>query len=72
MEMLEALRDPAQPRHAEVIEWPGLDFDPNDANRAKLEMDVAALAKLMTRRRRASAKAKPTQKCRKPSDDELF
>jgi hypothetical protein len=58
MEMLEALRDPAHPRHAEVIEWPGPDFDPNDANRAKLETDVAALAKLMTPRRRASAKPK--------------
>ena len=72
MEMLEALRDPAHPRHAEVIEWPGRDFDPNDANRAKLETDVAALARLMTPRRRASAKPKPTQKRRKPSNDELF
>jgi hypothetical protein len=53
-----------------VIEWPGPDFDPNDANRAKLETDVAALAKLMTPRRRASAK--PKQKRRKRSDDELF
>jgi hypothetical protein len=56
MEMLEALRDPAHPRHAEVTELPGPDFDPDDANRAKLEMDVAALAKLMTPRRRTSAK----------------
>jgi hypothetical protein len=72
MEMLEALRDPAHPRHAEVIEWPGPDFDSDDANRAKLEMDVAALAKLMTPRRRASAKQRPNQKRRKRSDDELF
>jgi hypothetical protein len=72
MEMLEALRDPAHPRHAEVIEWPGPDFDPNDANCAKLETDVAALAKMMTPRRRASAKPKPKQKRRKRSDDELF
>ena len=72
MEMLEVLRDPAHARHAEVIEWPGRDFDPNDANRAKLETDVAGLAKLMAPRRRASAKPKPTQKHRKPSDDELF
>jgi hypothetical protein len=71
MDMLEALRDPAHPRHAEVIEWPGPDFDPNDANRAKLETDVAALAKLMTPRRRASAKPKLKQKRRKRSDDEL-
>src|SRR5262245_24644529 len=71
MEMLEALRDPAHPRHAEVIEWPGPDFDPNDANRAKLETDVAALANLM-RPHRASAKPKPRQKRRKRSDDELF
>jgi hypothetical protein len=70
MDMLETLRDPAHPRHAEVIEWPGPDFDPNDADRAKLETDVAALAKLMTPRRRASVK--PKQKRRKRSDDELF
>jgi hypothetical protein len=72
MEMLDALRDPAHPRHAEVINWLGRDFDPTDANRAKLEKNVAALANLMTPRRRASAKAKPVQKRRKPSDDELF
>jgi hypothetical protein len=59
------------PRHAEVIEWPGPDFDPNDADCAKLETGVAALAKLMTPRRRASAKPKPKQR-RKRSDHELF
>ena len=42
------------------------------ANRAKLGTDVAALANLMTPRRRASAKPKPKQKRRKRSDDELF
>ena len=72
MEMLEALGDPAHPRHAEVIGWPGPNFDPNDANRTKLETDVAALAKLMTPRRRASAKPKPKERRRKRSDDELF
>jgi hypothetical protein len=72
MEMVEALRDPAHPRHAEVVEWPGPDFDPNDANRAKLERDVAALEKLMTPRHRVSAKPKPKQKRRRQSDDELF
>jgi hypothetical protein len=72
MEMLEALRDRAHPRHTEVMEWPGPDFDPDDANRVQLEADVAALAKLMTPRRRASAKPKPKQKRRRRSDDELF
>jgi hypothetical protein len=72
MEMLEALRDPAHPRHAEVTEWPGRDFDPSDANRVQLEKDVAALARLMSPRRRASAKPKPPQKRRKPSNDDLF
>jgi hypothetical protein len=72
MEMLEALRDPAHPRHAEVIEWPGSDFDANDVDRARLEKNVAVLAKLMTPRRRASAKAMPALKRRKPSHDELF
>jgi hypothetical protein len=72
MEMLEALRDRAHPRHTEVMEWPGPDFDPDDANRAQLEANVAALAKLMTPRRRASAKPKPKQKRRRRSGDELF
>lgn len=72
MEMLEALRDPAHPHHAEAIERLGRDFSANDANRAKLEKDVAALAKLMTPRGRASAKPKPAEKRRKPSNDELF
>jgi hypothetical protein len=72
MEMLEALRDPAHPRHAEAIEWLDPDFNADDANRAKLEKDVAALARLMTPRRRASAKPKPAQKRRKPSNEELF
>jgi hypothetical protein len=72
MEMLDALRDPAHPRHAEVTEWPGPDFDPGDANRAKREKDVAALARLMSPRPRASAKPKPPQKRHKASNDSLF
>ena len=31
MEMIAALRNPAHPRHAEVMEWPGPDFDPPTA-----------------------------------------
>jgi hypothetical protein len=71
MEMLEALSDPAHPRHAEVTKWPGRDFDPSDANRAKLEKDVAALARLMSPRpprrrsqsRRRSAASRRTTTC---------
>jgi hypothetical protein len=56
----------------QAIERLGRDFNADDANRAKLETDVAALARLMTPRRRASAKPKPAQKRRKPSNEELF
>ncbi|KAB2845684.1 MAG: plasmid pRiA4b ORF-3 family protein, partial [Hyphomicrobiaceae bacterium] len=72
MEMLDALRDPAHPRDAEVIAWPGPDFDPTNANHAKLEKDVADLAKLMTPRRRSSTKAKPSAKPRKSRGDDWF
>jgi hypothetical protein len=70
MEMLEALRDPAHPRYAEVIKWPGPDFDPTDASRGRLEQDVADLAKLMTPRRRSSAKS--SAKPRKAKGDDWF
>lgn len=72
MEMIAALRDPAHPRHGEVIAWPGPDFDPTNANRAKLERDVADLAQLITPRRRSAAKAKSSAKPRKPKGGDLF
>jgi Plasmid pRiA4b ORF-3-like protein len=46
MDLLAALRDPALSRHAEVIEWPDPDFDPNDGHRAKLKQDLAAGSRL--------------------------
>jgi Plasmid pRiA4b ORF-3-like protein len=72
MELLSALRDPAHARHAEVIAWPGADFDPTDPNRAKLEQDVAGLAKLMTPRQRSLPKAKPSTRPRNAESDEWF
>lgn len=51
-ELLDALRDPTHPGHAEAAEWPGLDFDHRKVNRARLEEAVGSLAKLMTPRRR--------------------
>ena len=56
----------------EALDWPGPDFDPTAVDRTKLEQDVADLAKLMTPRRRTSAKAGPGTKSRKTSDDEHF
>ena len=72
MEMIDALRDPAHPRHAEVIEWPGRAFDPRALNREKLDQDVASLAKVLTTRRRGSVKPKPPTKRRKAAGDEWF
>ena len=43
-----------------------------DVDRGACEQDVAALAKLMTPRRRGSVKAKPLAKSRKIKGDEWF
>ena len=72
MDLLEALHDQSHPRHTEALDWPGPDFDPAAVDLTKLEKDVAGLAKLMTPRRRTSAKARPGTKGRKTSDDEHF
>ena len=54
MEMLMARRDPAHPRHVEVTEWPGTDFDANDVDRVQArkgrgrpgEIDVTPRARI--------------------------
>jgi hypothetical protein len=43
--LLEAIKDPAHERHAELTEWTGDDFDPETDNAEHLVADVAALAK---------------------------
>ena len=72
MEMCDALRDPAHPRHAEVMQWPGSEFDPTAVNRAQLEKEVADLAKLLMPRPRRPAKPKAQPKTRKTKSDEWF
>ena len=44
-EFLDAIRDPAHERHAELKEWIGCDFDPDHADSEALAAQVAALAK---------------------------
>jgi hypothetical protein len=49
-EMLEALADPADERHAETREWLGKDFDPNAFDAEPRQAEVAALAKRWARK----------------------
>ncbi len=58
MDMLEAVRDPKNERHAEVSEWLPEDFDPADPNSQWLAAEVEALAKSWSR--------KPTRKRTRP------
>jgi hypothetical protein len=56
-EFLEAIADPNHERHAELTEWSGGDFDPNDL---AIEDINAALAGLVKRKRTRSKKPSPT------------
>ena len=49
-EMLEALEDPGHERHAETLERPGEDFNPNAFDAERLKADVAILAKHWSRK----------------------
>ena len=72
-DLLEALEDPAHPRRAEVAERPGLEFDPRNANFARLEEAVGRLAKLMTPGRRGRrASPRPPKRHAKSKGDEWF
>jgi hypothetical protein len=44
-EFLDAIRDPAHERHAELKEWIGCDFDPDHVDSEELAANVAMLAK---------------------------
>ena len=48
-EFLDAIRDPAHERHAELKEWIGCDFDPDNVDREELAAHVAMLAKQWAR-----------------------
>ena len=70
--LLEALHNPTHPRRAEVAEWPGLEFDPTEVNRAGLEQAVANLAKLMTPRSGRLATPRRAMRRGKSKGDEWF
>jgi hypothetical protein len=57
-ELLEAIKDPTHESHAELTEWIGDDFDPNEDGAEWLTADVNVLAKKWTRRPAAKS-AKP-------------
>jgi hypothetical protein len=48
-EFLDAIRDPAYERHAELKEWIGCDFDPDNVDSEELAAHVAMLAKQWAR-----------------------
>jgi hypothetical protein len=48
-EFLDAIRDPAHERHAELKEWIGCDFDPDNVDSEELAAHVAMLAKQWAR-----------------------
>jgi len=48
-EFLDAIRDPAHERHAELKEWIGCDFDPDNVDSEELAARVATLAKQWAR-----------------------
>jgi hypothetical protein len=49
-EFLEALKDPEHERHAEMIDWLGVEFDPGALDPEALAADVEALAKSWSRK----------------------
>lgn len=49
-ELLEAIKDPAHERHADLTEWIGDDFDPDADQAARLTAEVDALAKKWARK----------------------
>ena len=57
-ELIEALQDPHHERHAEMREWVGEEFDPQQFDAEALKADVAALAKRWSKKP-ASKKARP-------------
>ena len=48
-DLLEAINDPKHERHAELTEWVGDDFDPDDDEAEALTAQVALLAKTWSR-----------------------
>jgi pRiA4b ORF-3-like protein len=57
-EFLGAIKDPKHERHAELTEWIGDDFDPDDDNARRLTAEVADLAKTWSRNPAKRAKTR--------------
>jgi len=57
-DLIEALQDPGHERHAEMREWVGEEFDPQQFDAEAVKADVAALAKRWSKKP-ASKKARP-------------
>jgi hypothetical protein len=53
MDYLDAIGDPAHPRHVEMIEWRGEGFDPAAVDVVAIQRSLEALAKRYTRRSKA-------------------
>jgi hypothetical protein len=49
-EFLEAIADPAHQRHAELTEWHGSTFDPDQIERNAIDSELAKLARRWTRK----------------------
>jgi Plasmid pRiA4b ORF-3-like protein len=56
--LIEALHDPDHERHAEMREWVGNDFDPQQFDAEPLKAEVTALAQRWSKKP-ASKKARP-------------
>jgi pRiA4b ORF-3-like protein len=52
---LDAIGDPAHPRHAEMLEWRGEGFDPASVDVVAIQRNLEAFAKRSTRRTRAKS-----------------
>ena len=49
LEFLDTIRDPRHPQHAELLEWAGGAFDPEDIERHEIELDLAMHAEFRRR-----------------------
>lgn len=72
VELLAALRDRSDARHADACERLGPDFDPVKVDITRLEANVAALAKQVATRPRRATKKRASAKPRKSRGDEFF
>ena len=70
--MLVALHEPSHPRHAEIMQRLGHEFDPTGVDRARLEKALAELAKLLAPRRRGPRKPRAATMRSKAKGNDWF